>query len=47
MKVYLAGGLTTGNIHVDKIEKVLQALKNDGLKIYILELSKIQQKSII
>ena len=37
MKVYLAGGLTTGNIHVDKIEKVLQELKNDGLKIYILE----------
>lgn len=37
MKIYLAGGITTGNIHADKIEGVLQKIKSAGLKLNVLE----------
>ena len=37
MIIYLAGGLTTGNIHSDKIRNVLLDVKKSGLKVSILE----------
>lgn len=37
MKIYLVGGITTGNIHADKIEGVLQKIKSAGLKLNVLE----------
>lgn len=37
MKIYLAGGLSTGNVHIDKIEDILRELKSAGLKLNVLE----------
>lgn len=37
MRVYLAGGVTTGNITTDKVEGVLQKLKSAGYSLNVLE----------
>ena len=37
MIVYLAGGITTGNITVDKIEGVLKKIKSAGYSLNVLE----------
>ena len=37
MIIYLAGGITAGNAHVDDMESLMLRLKSEGLKINILE----------